>query len=51
MVRRLNVLIQEQTREQNRSTAGAASAVVKESIAANLEFLATQIAQMEQQIQ
>lgn len=51
MVRRLNVLIQEQTREQNRLTSGITSAAVKESIATNLEFLATQIAQMEQQIQ
>jgi transposase len=51
MVRRLSSLIKEQTREQNRLTAGLESQVVKESITANLEFLAAQIAKLEQQIQ
>lgn len=51
MVRRLSTLIKEQTREQNRLTSGIESQVVKESIEANLEFLAAQIAQLEQQIQ
>lgn len=51
MVRRLSALIKEQTREQNRLTAGLQSQVVKESITANLEFLEAQIARLEQQIQ
>ena len=51
MVRRLSALIKEQTREQNRLTSGLESQVVKESIEANLEFLAAQIAKLEQQIQ
>lgn len=51
MVRRLSSLIKEQTREQNRLTAGLESQVVKESITTNLEFLGTQIAKLEQQIQ
>jgi transposase len=51
MVRRLNALIKEQIREQNRLTAGLESQVVKESITTNLEFLKAQIAKLEQQIQ
>ncbi len=51
MVRRLSSLIKEQTREQNRLTAGLESQVVKESITANLEFLEAQITKLEQQIQ
>lgn len=51
MVRRLSALIKEQTRERNRWQAGLASAVVKASIEANLEFLAAQITTLEQQIQ
>jgi len=51
MVRRLNALIKDQTREQNRLTSGGDSQVVKESLEASLEFLAAQIARLEQQIQ
>lgn len=51
MVRRLNALTKEQTRERNRAQAGLTTVVVQESIAAHLEFLGTQIAQLEQQIQ
>jgi len=51
MVRRLSALIKEQTRERNRLKSGYESDVVKESIEANLEFLGTQIARLEEQIQ
>lgn len=51
MVRRLNALIKEQTRENNRLKAGLESAVVKASIEANLAFLSIQIARLEEQIQ
>jgi transposase len=51
IVRRLSALIKEQTREKNRLQSGIKSEVVKESIEANLEFLDTQIAQLEKQIQ
>ncbi len=51
MVRRMGVLIKEQTRERNRAQAGLTTPVGQESIAAHLDFLATQIAQLEQQIQ
>ncbi len=51
MVRRLNALIKEQTRERNRLHSGLQSEVVKASIAESLEFLGRQIAQLEQQIQ
>ena len=51
MVRRLNTLIQEQTREHNRLSSGPQSPVVKASLAASLTFLATQIAQLKTQIQ
>lgn len=51
MVRRLSTLIDEQTRERNRLTAGLVSEVVKSSITDNLDFLATRIARLEAQIQ
>jgi len=51
MVRRLSALIKEQTRERNRLKSGLQSQVVKDSIATNLEFLGTQIVQLEEQIQ
>jgi len=51
MVRRLSALIKEQTRETNRLKSGVESEVVKESIKALLEFLGTQIAKLEEQIQ
>ncbi len=51
MVRRLNTLVKEQTRERNRLKSGIKSEVVKGSIEANLEFLDAQIVQLEKQIQ
>lgn len=51
MVRRLNALLKEQTRERNRLQSGLESEVVKTSIAASLEFLGRQLAQLEEQIQ
>jgi len=51
MVRRLNTLVKEQTRERNRLRSGFESEVVKSSIEANLEFIGTQIVQLEEQIQ
>ncbi|HHJ06673.1 MAG TPA: IS110 family transposase [Anaerolineae bacterium] len=50
MVRRLNALIKERTRETNRLKSGISSEFVKESIKANLEFLNEQIAKLEEQI-
>ena len=51
MVRRLKALVKEKTRERNRLKSGLESEVVKNSIEANLEFLGTQIVQLEKQIQ
>ncbi len=51
MVRRLSALLKEQTREHNRRQAGVDSPVVQESIQAQLEFLETQITQLEHHIQ
>lgn len=51
MVRRVDALVSEQTREQNRLQAGLESEVVKASITDNLEYLATRIARLEAQIQ
>lgn len=51
MVRRLNALIRDQTRECNRLKSGLESEVVKASIAEGLEFLGHQINQLEEQIQ
>lgn len=51
MARRLNTLIKEQTREKNRLSAGPQSAVVRDSLAASLTFLATQITTLEAQLQ
>ena len=51
MVRRLNALIKEQSRESNRLQSGLESEVVKVSIAESLEFIGHQIAQLEAQIQ
>jgi transposase len=51
MVRRLNALISEQTRERNRLQAGLESEVVKGSITDHLDFLASQITRLEKQIQ
>lgn len=51
MVRRLNGLIKEQSRESNRLQSGLESEVVKASITDSLTFLAHQIAQLETQIQ
>lgn len=50
MVRRLNALIKERTREKNRLQSGLESVIVKESIQANLDFLNQQIATLEVQI-
>jgi len=50
MVRRLNALIKEETRETNRLKSGVNSEVVRESIKANLEFLGNQIAKLKEQI-
>ena len=51
MVRRLNALIKEQSRESNRMQSGLESEVVKAPIAESLEFIGHQIAQLEAQIQ
>lgn len=51
LVRRLGSLTKEQSRESNRLQAGLQSDIVIRSIQANLDFLATQIAQLEQDIQ
>lgn len=51
MVRRLNTLIQEQTRERNRLKSGIRSEVVKSSIVEALDFIAAQIQRLEIQIQ
>ena len=51
MVRRLNGLIKEQSRERNRLQSGLESEVVKTSIAENLDFLDGQISRLEKQIQ
>ena len=51
MVRRLNALISEQTREQNRLQAGISSPVVIASIEKTLTFLADEIASLEALIQ
>jgi len=51
MVRRLSVLIKEQTRETNRLKSGIRSQVVKTSIEANLDFLGSQINQLKVLIQ
>ena len=51
MVRRLDALVKEQTRERNRLQSGLESEVVKGSITDNLEFLAHQITRLEGQIQ
>lgn len=51
MVRRLNALIKEQTRERNRLQSGFESEVVKASIIESLEFFDHQIAHLEEQIQ
>lgn len=51
MVRRLSVLIQDQTRERNRLKSGVESEVVKTSITDTLDFLARQIDQLEALIQ
>ena len=51
MVRRLNALIKEQSRESNRLQSGLESEVVKASIVESLEFIGHQIVQLEAQIQ
>ncbi len=51
MVRRLNALVKERSRERNRLKSGLKSEVVKSSIADNLDFLTQQIARLETQIQ
>lgn len=51
MVRRLNALIKEQSRESNRLQSGLESEVVKASIAESLQFIGHQITQLEAQIQ
>jgi len=51
MVRRLNTLIKERTREQNRLKSGPQSAVVRDSLETSLTFLATQITTLEAQLQ
>lgn len=51
MVRRLQALTADQTREQNRLQAGVESEVVKLSLTETLNFLRGQIAQLEKQIQ
>jgi len=51
MVRRLNGLIKEQSRERNRLQSGLESEVVKTSITENLDFLKSQISRLEIQIQ
>lgn len=51
MVRRLNALIKEQSRESNRLQSGLESEVVRASITESLEFIGHQIARLEEQIQ
>jgi transposase len=51
MVRRLNALIRDQTRERNRLKSGLKSEVVKASITEALEFLGYQINRLENRIQ
>lgn len=51
MVRRLNGLIKEQSRESNRLQSGLESEVVITSIGQSLEFIGQQISQLEKQIQ
>jgi len=51
MVRRLNTLVQEQTRERNRLKSGIQSDPVKASIVESLDFIAAQIKRLETQIQ
>jgi transposase len=51
MVRRLHALIVDQTRERNRLQSGIESEVVKTSVTETLEFLSSQIARLEEQIQ
>lgn len=51
LVRRLDALISEQTRERNRLQAGLECDVVKVSITDHLDYLANQIARLEEQIQ
>lgn len=51
MVRRLNGLVKERSREKNRFQSGLESEVVKASIADSLAFLDHQITQLEAQIQ
>lgn len=49
--RRLDTLIQEQTREKNRLTSGISNQVVIDSIKENIAFLSRQIASLEEEIQ
>ena len=51
MVRRLNTLIKEQSRESNRLQSGLESEIVRASIVESLEFIGHQIMQLEEQIQ
>ena len=51
MVRRLNSLIVERTRELNRRQSGIESSIVLASIEVNIDFLSAQIAHLEQQTQ
>ena len=51
MVRRLDALVKERTRERSRLKSGLQSEVVKASITDNLDFLTSQIARLEAQIQ
>jgi transposase len=51
MVRRLNALIKDQTRERNRLKSGIDSEVVKASLTEGLHFLKQQITHLEEQIQ
>jgi len=51
MVRRLNTLLKERTRERNRLSSGPQSAVVKASLAESLTFLTAQITKLDAQIQ
>lgn len=50
LCRRLNALIEDRTREQNRSQSGIVSDTVKASIKAHLTFLNEQVAELEKQI-
>lgn len=49
--RRLDTLIQEQTREKNRLTSGISNQIVIASIKENISFLSQQIASLEEKIQ